>query len=567
MWPIYIRNTTNKYTVNAKEKKTMTKENTNENGEGLVEKKKRGRPTGSKNAPKEEIQTSETPDVTPKKRGRPAKAKVEEPVIDEPLKEEQAKAPKSSKAKKELDAPKIDKKQIRPEKGQFKKVDPKAEYDYATDLEDDTYIIGDKAALVVTGLSSMSSAVFESVVKINSKKELRFLVDNFYQYQDIRKATDNQIRSILQGVDGEGNEPPITLKWLGANISNTEKQLSKALNHWVLNSDTPVAKWCMANVGIGHILTAGLLAYFDVTGRTSSNTFIQYAGLNDNNVEWLKEAQVKTALQEFDEYRDDKYSVYDVPSKQLVNIIKKAFKAGLVCEVTDLLYAVIDDHDDTCKGYTKNAEVANEIRTLAKATENISDLTESLMYFCVPDYIALVDCAKIGELTGRNPRQIYDNIKDRELGYRSKERAAAFLKMPPYNRSLKTLCWKVGCSFQKQCNNEKSLYGRLYQERKAQETLNNENGLYAKEATRYLQKKNFGKDMKELYESGKLSAGHIDARARRFAIKVFITHLFEAMYIAENKTKPPVIYAIAHLDHVDYIEPEVPFSIMGIDYK
>lgn len=60
---------------------------------------------------------------------------------------------------------------------------------------------------------------------------------------------------------------------------------------------------------------------------------------------------------------------------------------------------------------------------------------------------------------------------------------------------------------------------------------------------------------------GKLSAGHLDAMARRFAVRVFISHLFEAMHLNEYHKPAPLFYPLA-VDpmHNKYIGPEVPFE-------
>jgi hypothetical protein len=77
-----------------------------------------------------------------------------------------------------------------------------------------------------------------------------------------------------------------------------------------------------------------------------------------------------------------------------------------------------------------------------------------------------------------------------------------------------------------------------------------------------LTEKNYSKDTdtyKYLIE-GKLSPAHINRRAKRYAVKIFLTHFFEACWIYKHGTKPPTIYPLAHMDHVDYIEPEVEFE-------
>ena len=52
----------------------------------------------------------------------------------------------------------------------------------------------------------------------------------------------------------------------------------------------------------------------------------------------------------------------------------------------------------------------------------------------------------------------------------------------PWNASLKTLCWKIGESFVKVSGKEKSLYGRLWKERKELEEKRNAAGEFADQA-------------------------------------------------------------------------------------
>lgn len=137
-----------------------------------------------------------------------------------------------------------------------------------------------------------------------------------------------------------------------------------------------------------------------------------------------------------------------------------------------------------------------------------------------------------------------------------------YLAKPPYNLDLKTTAYLIGEAFVK-VSNRGSKYGMLYRERRAWETMRNENLEYKDQAYRLLSEKNWDKSTptyKSLLE-GKLSAGHINQRAKRWATKIFLTHFFEAcwLYTHPTETKPPVIYPIAFQDHVDYIEPENPY--------
>lgn len=136
-----------------------------------------------------------------------------------------------------------------------------------------------------------------------------------------------------------------------------------------------------------------------------------------------------------------------------------------------------------------------------------------------------------------------------------------YMAKPPYNTELKKICFLIGQSFIK-VSNRGSLYGEIYKERKAFETARNENGDYADQAARLLKEKNYDKntDTYAYLSQGKLSPAHINMRSIRYAVKIFMTHVFEARYVYEYGIKPPVIYPIAFQNHIDYIEPEVPYS-------
>lgn len=137
----------------------------------------------------------------------------------------------------------------------------------------------------------------------------------------------------------------------------------------------------------------------------------------------------------------------------------------------------------------------------------------------------------------------------------------SYLAKPPYNKDLKKRMFIIGDMFIRNSGREKSLYGRIYKQRKMNETMRNEAGEYAEQAARELSSKNWDKNTptyKTLCE-GKLSAGHINARARRYAVKLFISHVFEAMYYAEFGEEPPKTYVIEHMGHHDYIAPEVDY--------
>lgn len=126
----------------------------------------------------------------------------------------------------------------------------------------------------------------------------------------------------------------------------------------------------------------------------------------------------------------------------------------------------------------------------------------------------------------------------------------------PWNARLKVLCWKIGDSFVKQQSRPSDIYGKVYVERKAKEVERNEAGLFAEQAARSLAERNIrDKDLKATLEAGRLPAGRIDLRARRYAVKLFLAHLHHVMYEDRFGTPPPKPYIIQHGGHTDYIAP------------
>ncbi len=126
----------------------------------------------------------------------------------------------------------------------------------------------------------------------------------------------------------------------------------------------------------------------------------------------------------------------------------------------------------------------------------------------------------------------------------------------PWNAQLKVLCWKLGESFVKVSGNEDAFYGKVYKDRKAMELAKNEAGEYAEQAAAKLEKFKIGKDTDayKAYIQGKLPPAHIHARAKRYAVKLFLAHLHEVMFEDHFGTKPPLPYAIGILSHAHKIE-------------
>jgi hypothetical protein len=130
----------------------------------------------------------------------------------------------------------------------------------------------------------------------------------------------------------------------------------------------------------------------------------------------------------------------------------------------------------------------------------------------------------------------------------------------PWNASLKRLCWLIGESFVKVSGHKNDLYGHKYQERKQLEIKNNEAGTYAEQAAKQLAKirNRSNKDFIALLQSGKLPPAALHERAKRWAVKLFLSHWQAEAYRQHYGKEPPAPYPISHLGHVHIIEPPHP---------
>lgn len=137
------------------------------------------------------------------------------------------------------------------------------------------------------------------------------------------------------------------------------------------------------------------------------------------------------------------------------------------------------------------------------------------------------------------------------------ENLAKALTVRPWNAHLKTLCWKIGESFSKTSRNPNNLYAQVMAERRLKDNERNEAGELADQAENMLKRKKIRSSTVayKKYKKGLLPDGHLHARAKRYAVKLFLSHLFHVMYEDRYGEPPEKPYIIAHGGHVHYIPP------------
>src|SRR5215471_6892160 len=281
--------------------------------------------------------------------------------------------------------------------------------------------------------------------------QARYLVDAYYNTQENRKRTDNQLRSLEVG-----SEPHQLIAWVTEKNWTLEQQIARALNAYT--RDHPMGEWMRNIVGIGPVLSAGLLAHI-------------YMG------EWCAFCRA--------------HNMADCEKRQASK------------------------------------------RKVPKGREPIPP----------HQYTPERSCPTVGHIwqfagiAGDNQRPWLEG------------------QVRPFNGDFKVICWKVGHSFMMNSNRPNCFYGHIYKDRKAYEIKRNEAGELADQAAKALPRFRTTTEAYGYYKQGLLPPAHIDARARRYAVKLFLSHLHGEWHKRAFGTPPPLPYPIAFLGHAHLINP------------
>ena len=298
-----------------------------------------------------------------------------------------------------------------------------------------------------------------------SDDEVRYLVNSYYIVQKDRMRADAQVRE--KEKDGE---PCSVLRWTADNYRLMEASIRTSLD--VYSKNHIAGEWARGILGVGPVIASGFFAHVDIRKATTAGHIWTFAGI-DGKSAWLGGLEAEKMVRTF----------IDGGSKISVNdVISVAKKVGC-CP----------------KWYA---------RRIAREADNNIDLSfRGLPEQLDEEYVRII-------------------LKDREF---TKNDMVSALSRRPWNADLKTLCWKLGQCFVYVSGNENSYYGRIYKERKELDRAKNESKAFSKDAEYVLSMKKIGKDTEAFsyYSSGMLPPAQIHARAKRFAVKIFISHLYE----------------------------------------
>ncbi len=327
----------------------------------------------------------------------------------------------------------------------------------------------DAARMILRGeIPEIDSAA--GPIGVSNSSTARQLVDLYYSFQDLRKATENKDRAVDQGADPAESDEGIDfmmvqVRWMEANAKTFLE---------VYRNAHEMGPWFNTVPGIGPVLSAGLLAHLGARPIPPTvGHWWRYAGL-DPTQQWLGQDQLKRLYDE-----------------------------------------------------TPGDDLEMRVRAMAHTV-------------------------------GRDPetvlRDATTNFKTGEVSKLTKTKALKSLARIPFNRPLKTLCWKVGDQMVKLGNKEDAFYAKFYRDRKAQEIARNERGDRANLAAKTLREKP-NHAQADIYKQGKLPDGRIDLMARRATVKLFLSHLHELWYEKQNGQKPPHPFSTTIKGHAHYIKP------------
>ena len=411
-----------------------------------------------------------------------------------------------------------------------------------------------------------------------TKEQVRYLVDTYYRTQHMRIAAQAQIRELQKETTrriaevrrktqedikeleklGRSNEKSLqniyeeqerlekqiqsvrdndVLKFLENSQNISERNIQKILDK--VTDTTAAGRWAKSIIGIGPVIAAGLTAYIDITKAQTVGAVWSFAGV-DPRIAWHEQDWHRKKLQEFYPVENGTWRIPVADAEDIAPIVKRG-----VAYVKRVL-------EQEAKG-TSHAPGNEIIKHFAKR---------------------------------------------------------------PWNTTMKSLlCFIAGESFIKHRNNPKAVYGPIYWERKQIEIARNLNGNFTDQARETMATNAIGvdtdayawymgcisyKDAHRAFNAIKdgtetpviLDAGskvegkdgewfqgkipvilrhkpgegpellppaRIHARARRYAVKLFVSHLHHVMYHEHFGKEPPKPYIFTRPEHTHFIQPPPPY--------
>ena len=178
------------------------------------------------------------------------------------------------------------------------------------------------------------------------QRQARSLVDFFYQIQDFRTNSANKQR-------GAGpSEPNALLDWTYENMHRFENDIKRAMD--AFTDEWMVGRWMKSIVGIGPILSAGMLAHLDIRRAKTAGHFWSFAGWSgDGQAPWLGKGGRDELVKQIEEEAGKQ-----LKPRQLVEAIAKAThrRPELLLEMA---YQLAEDDDGNRPEYPTRTNILN----------------------------------------------------------------------------------------------------------------------------------------------------------------------------------------------------------------
>ena len=200
----------------------------------------------------------------------------------------------------------------------------------------------------------------------------------------------------------------------------------------------------------------------------------------------------------------------------------------------------------------------------AKATELVNEVITARSGNTEATDEQIVEIATKANLKAENLNRMALSLVEPKEGVVPTVTKANLIKVAsrrPWNADLKVIYWKIGESFK--INSKRlvtkakgpDVYGKMYVDKKLAYIQKNENGGFRETAEKRASEVGRSTDAYAAYSQGMLPPGHLDAMARRYAVKMFLSHWHHVYYEMHHGTPPPKPFVNDHLGHKEYVKP------------
>ena len=222
---------------------------------------------------------------------------------------------------------------------------------------------------VIVELDRLTQEVRDQAAKLGPK-EVRFLVDTYYQLQERRKGSANQERSLV-----ESEEKNVLVGYFVKLDAYSEKKIKQMLQAYAEGKQD--ASWAMSIRGIGPVIAAGLAAHIDISMAPTVGHFWRFAGL-DPPLTWDKgqkrpwNANLKTLCwkigESFVKVKNHESDIYGKIYDTRKRLEEERNEAGLFADQAKakLERYKIDKKTEAYKAYSKGKLPPGHIHSRAK---------------------------------------------------------------------------------------------------------------------------------------------------------------------------------------------------------